>query len=281
MEKSDTKPTIFRRNSVVEQDGRKLSLRAIGLTRHWYDALRLSPSYELARQHNAGTLPADAILPADFATVLAVFNDLGDVTLDIDEWVDKYAFKAFGRGGEKPSVSSLGVIRYGDEQATNRLDDFTASTWIAQGERSTLIAAIPLGMAKAQILNQVAALLDEVQPTDRDTSPVSPKYKVTASPRLLVSARKYLRCLEIRKRNPAMPLWQVGIKARLSRQYNALMGKSADGRGTLVERQNLKEMTSRAVSRGHMVAENAARGIFPSYTKCEHALPIVLANRAV
>lgn len=263
---------IYRRNSIVEQDGRKLSLSGIGRTRHWYDALQLSPSYELARQHNAGTLPADAILPADFDTVRAVYDDLGDVTLGIDEWVDKYAFTAFGRGGEKPSVSSLGVIRYGDGQTTHRLDDFTASTWIAQGERSTLIAAIPLGMTKAQILNQVAALLDDMQPTDRDTSPVIPKYKVEASPLVRETAIKYLRCLKLRRRNPKMPLWQIGLKAKLSDTYVGLMKKSEDGKGTDDERKMLKEMTSRAVSRGHMVAENAARGIFPSYKKCPHAI---------
>lgn len=264
----------FTRNSIIEQDDRKLSLSGIGRTRHWYDALRLSPSYELARQHHAGTLPADANLPADFDAVLAVYGDLGDVTLDIDEWVDKYAFKAFGRGGEKPSVSSLGVIRYGDERTTNRLDDFTASTWIAQGERSTLIAAIPLGMTKAQILAQVAALLDDMQPTDRDTSPVVPKYKVEASPLVRKAAIKYLSCLKLRRRNPKMPLWQIGIKAKLSDTYTGLLKKSEDGKGTFLERQNLKEMTSRAVSRGHLVAENAARGIFPSYKKLPTAMPI-------
>ncbi|EQB13173.1 hypothetical protein [Sphingobium lactosutens] len=264
----------FTRNSVIERGGRKLKLAGIGRAAYWYGALQVSPSYELARLERAGELPADAILPADFDAVLAVYDDLGDVKLDIEEWTNEYAFKAFGHGGEKPSVTNLGVIRYGDQQVANRLDDFASSTWIAQGERSSLIAAIPLGMAKAQILSQIAELLDTIQPTDRDTSPVIPRYKVTASSRLLVSVRKYLRCLELRKANPAMPLWQIGIKARLSRQYSSLLAKSADGRGTLLERQNLKEMTSRAVSRGHMIAENAARGAFPSYAKCEHALPM-------
>ena len=40
------------------------------------------------------------------------------------------------------------------------------------------------------------------------------------------------------------------------------------------ERNALKILTSRALLRGHMIAENAARGIFPSYAKCEHALPV-------
>ena len=69
-----------------------------------------------------------------------------------------------------------------------------------------------------------------------------------------------------------MPLWQIGLKAKLSDTYVGLMKKSEDGKGTDDERKMLKEMTSRAVSRGHMVAENAARGIFPSYKKCPHAI---------
>ncbi|KTE53304.1 hypothetical protein ATE69_13400 [Sphingopyxis sp. H071] len=238
--------------------------------------MRVSPSYELARLESVGLLSGRETLPADFDTVRAVYDDLGDVTLDLEEWVERFAFRAFSHGGKAPSVTSLGVMRYGADPASVSVEDFAASTWVAQGERSTLMAAIPLGMPKARILKQIADLLDQVQPTDRDTSPVVPKYKVESDRRIVTGARKYLRCLSIKATHVDEPLWKIGLRAKLSRTYSGMLDpQNPPPKHKEVDyKSSLKILTSRALLRGHMIAENAARGIFPSYAKCEHALPV-------
>lgn len=265
---------------IVEQEGRRLRLSGIGKAAHWYNALRLSPSYELARRVRAGDHIDSAELPADFATVLAVYDALGDVTLDVDVWTNRYAFRAFGEGRAKPAVIQLGTAVHGDADPFSSsklaLDEFQRGTWIEQGERTTLIAAIPLGMTKAQILKQVTALLEALPASERDTSPVAPKYKVTATPHIMSSARKYLRCLELRAKNPKLTLWQIGECTKLSSVHDGFLKRKNEPTKDeiLKARKAIKETTSRAINRGHMIAENAARGIFPSYAKCPDAVAI-------
>lgn len=265
---------------IVEREGRRLRYSGIGKAARWHHALRLSPSYELARRVRAGDHIDPAKLPADFATVLAVYDDLGDVTLDVDIWTDRYAFRAFGEGRVKPTVVQLGAAVHGDADPFSSsklaLDEFQRGAWIEQGERTTLIAAIPVGMTKTQMLKQVTTLLETLSPSVRDTSPVAPKYHVTATPHIMSSARKYLRCLEMRATNPTLTLWQIGERIKLSSVHDGFLKRKNEPRqeDILNARKALKETTSRAIKRGHMIAENAARGIFPSYAKCEHALPV-------
>lgn len=271
---------------IVEQGGRRLPYSGVGKAFYWYSALRLSPSYELARRLRAGEHVDPAQLPADFATVLAVYDDLGDVTLDVDVWTELHAFRAFGEGGAKPTVVQIGTGGHGDEDPFSSsklaLDEFQNHAWVEQGERTTLIAAIPTGMSKSQILKQVGALLEALPSSERDTSPVAPKYKVTATPHILSSARKYVRCLELRAKNPHLTLWQIGERTKLSSTHQLFLARDHEPTQdeVLKARKALKETTNRAIRRGHMIAENAARGIFPSYAACPNAAPIDWADLA-
>ena len=59
----------------------------------WMEYLAVSPSYELARRYRAGGLShaEQEQLPADFDTVLAVYDDLGDVqrVTFLDWWSER------------------------------------------------------------------------------------------------------------------------------------------------------------------------------------------------
>lgn len=265
----------------VEQDGRRLRYSEIGRVYQWYRALRISPSYELARRFRAGELPDGAVLPADFEAVLAVFDDLGDVREEIDEWTNGRAFRAFGQGGQKPSTVRLGVIRYGGEadplaSVKDSLDRFAESTWIEQGERTSLVAVIPGGLSRAQMVKQITAMLDNIPPTERDLSPVAPKYRILGNGAVPPSVRKYMSCVERKAAKPDLTLWQIGAAVKLSSTYSGRLDPAAkpDRHQQTDDRIALKILTSRAIHRGHMIAENAARGIFPSYAKCPNAVAI-------
>lgn len=262
---------------IVEGNGRKLLLSTIGQSRHWYDALRLSPSYELARLHNAGELPPGMPLPADFDKVLTVYGDLGDVRKDIDRWTNDHAFRAFGYGGQKPAVAKLGIMRL-DENAdiATTIDGYSATAWMQQGERTTLIAAIPAGLPRAQITKQLMAMLDEIPKAERELSPMAPRYKMGGGKHSLKSAQKYIKCLKRRAMQPHLTLWQIGALEKLSRMHSKWLDPAVKPTGDdqIEARDRLKILTSRAIKRGHMIAENAARGVFPSYADCPTALPI-------
>ena len=246
----------------------------------WIQFLRLSPSYELARKCRAGKLTGAEALPADFDAVLAVYDNLGDVIVPrfVDWWRDRGIWH-FGQQGEKPSPTLIGTIRHdrGDEpipRLNASVDVYIKDTWLKQGEPAAIVAAIPIGLSKAQIAKWIDAMLTEHGGKEQAEKPSEPTYKLLGKKLHRRSVFQYMRVLLTKAANPDMPLWQIGVKAKLSPHYNLLLSKSDDGRGTIVERKNLKELTSRALLRGNMIAENAARGVFPHYGKCPHAMPM-------
>lgn len=247
----------------------------------WFRFLAISPSYELARKCRAGELTGAEVLPADFDAVLAVYDDLGDVqVMHFQHWWKDGALRHFGYSGDKPSVTRIGVARGGaDPEQWTALGDslgaYAGENWLQQGERTTLVAAIPVGLPKAQIMKQLAALLDELPEVERKLIPQEPRYKLTGKKLDRQSIEKYLRALETKRKTPDAKLWEIGVKGKLSGTYSDQEARSQqrtyDQAG---DRKNLKELTSRALLRGHMIAENAARGLFPIYAKCEHAMPL-------
>ncbi|MFX4088015.1 hypothetical protein ACKU27_23270 [Sphingobium yanoikuyae] len=241
----------------------------------WQHFLVLSPSYELARRFRAGDLDGSESLPSDFDNVLAVYDDLGEAKFSqFGDWWMRNRYRNFGFAGDKvPSITRLGVVS--DKDATDlgqAAADYINGDWSEQGQPAAIIAAIPAGLAKAQVMRQLSALLDELPKTANSRQhDANAKYALFGAKLHRDSVKRYRDVLGVRARHPKATLWQVGAMARFSRQYRGIRS-SKDG--TFEDRKNLKELTSRALNRGRMIAENAARGIFPSYVKCEHALPM-------
>lgn len=246
----------------------------------WFKFLQLSPSYELARQIRADELLAGTPLPADMDKVLEVFDDLGDVQICSGEWAEQKQYRFMGHFGKRPSTAQLGVVRHDSpEQAPDIVEGFEeylARQWIVEGKPSAVIAAIPLGMGKAEIIREIEAMLDGMMPDSHIVADGSPKYQVADKRNDLRSVGRYCKAMQIKLKRPALKNWQIGVMAKLSTAHSAYVkaNPKRDPDDPIDRHSALKILTSRAFSRGHMIAENAARGIFPSYATCEHAMPL-------
>jgi len=253
--------------------------------RLWGQFLRASPSYEIARRYKAGTLPADAVAPDDLEKVLAVYDDLGDVrAMSLVRWWRSVAIKQFGFEVSNPTLTRLGVISHDDDddrlaRIRSSVRDYLEEEWLDQIQPTSIIASIPIGLPKAQIMKQLSAMIGKAVAEERsqkrqfagDKAP----YKLMAAKLHYASVAKYLLCLQLRSKEPDLPNWRIGVIAKLSTTYSDQDARSKKPRyDEAGDHIALKELTSRALSRGHMIAENAARGIFPSYTKCENAMPV-------
>lgn len=245
----------------------------------WFKFLQFSPSYELARKCRAGELTDGETLPADFDAVLAVYDDLGDVQIPHDEWMEQKQYRYMGHLGKRPSTAQLGIVRHDAPSRaaniTGGLEAYLAKQWIVEGKPSSVIAAIPLGMSKAEIIKQIEAMLDGLMPDSHIVADGSPKYQVADKRNDLPSVDRYCRVMRVKLRRPKLTNWQIGVIANLSTAHSDYIraNRNRPDVDLTTERNALKILTSRALHRGHMIAENAARGIFPSYAKCEHALP--------
>jgi len=73
---------------------------------------------------------------------------------------------------------------------------------------------------------------------------------------------------------PRAKLWQVGARAGFLPSAGSKVGLRVKATAmNRDERNKLTVLASRAHSRSNLVAENAARGLFPSINPCTNALP--------
>jgi len=79
----------------------------------WFQYLRFSPSYALAKKSRAHGLSAQEkkFIPADFARVLATYDLLGDVHNTVFRyWWQRNGYVVFGVPYEAPTVQALALI---------------------------------------------------------------------------------------------------------------------------------------------------------------------------
>ena len=249
--------------------------------RIWFDFLSLSPSYELARKdRNEGLSDADrARRPKDFAKVLAVFDDLGDVRrIHFDEWWHAKGIRYFGYQGQRPSVFAIEELMSGTHDPTARLSARSAAyikeNWYEQGEQTCLVVSIPVGLPKGQIISNITDLLSRFEHRNKKIETSLPKYPLVKKRKDVDSLYRYFSCLVHKANMPTAKLFEIGVLAVLSSTYSARIARDHHyGKEISIEdRHALKILTSRAINRGIMIAENAARGIFPSYANNSNAI---------
>lgn len=244
----------------------------------WLEYLAVSPSYELARRYRAGELTdADKErLPADFEAVLAVYDDLGDVQrVTFLDWWSERGLAVFGYEGAKPRVQRIDNLRSNrHRRAAERVQTFIEGDWTEQGQPNAMLVSIPVGLSKTQITRQLGKLLDRYEAGHRVLPEPQAKYPLVGTRQRKDTLFRYLFVVWVRCAMPRQPLWRVGARAKVSDTYSRELDAGARiPRGEQVyDRSVLAVLTSRAWSRGLALAENAARGRFPSYDIPEFAV---------
>lgn len=246
----------------------------------WFEFLAMSPSYELARKFNSGKWSDEdeKKRPADFDRVLEVYSDLGDVQrLRFRDWWLNRAFDIFGTQGKRPRVEKVAFIaplNDRDPHFGNAADQFIEGPWHEAGQQRTLIVAIPIGLTRSSISRRINQMLDRYPEEARKLKVKPPKYQLEAINLHRHTYFRYLYVLWHRCTFPNDPLWKIGARSKVSGTYSRRLNPDADsGRYDQAEdKYALKILTHRAIERGKMMAENAARGVFPSYKKCPHAM---------
>ncbi|WP_375698443.1 hypothetical protein [Pseudophaeobacter sp. TrK17] len=243
----------------------------------WFDYLAISPSYELARRHRSGTLRDKdrERIPADFDAVLRVYDDLRNVQRVLfPKWWRDVGFDMFGAEGEAPRVTRIGRLNAETEIHTLKSQAFAKGAWVQQGKQPTMLVAIPLGMPKGRITRQLNAMINRFPEDERYIKPPNTKYPLLGKRHHSATLFRYLFTVWVRGLMPDKELWRVGVRARVSETYSSVLRHDAQvvpGQDRY-DREMLTIITSRALLRGRMIAENAARGRFPSYATCPHAV---------
>lgn len=122
-------------------------------------------------------------------------------------------------------------------------------------------------------MRQFGELIDSLQPKAHKAEPAPPKYQLA---RKRQDNKSLLGYLDLVWKRAAIikPLWRVGYEAGFSSTYTTAIAAAlkAGQEPTADQKERLKILTSRGLARAWMIAENAARGTFPSYSKCPEAV---------
>ena len=244
----------------------------LGMYLLWFMFLQISPSYELARRYRAGLIDREEqkSLPSDFDIVLSLYGDLGDVwSPEFVDWWQERGLDAFGYHGGKPNVRHIATLQRKREKKRDYLEQVTAyldGQWENEGQQNTLLVAIPANLSKAKILNKISQFLDGLGPEMKRLKAAPPRYKLHGKKHDEASLLRYLEAVKLRALYPDKPNWEIGAMAKLSPTYSArLAAADAETSDLADDKIALKILTSRAIQRGRAIAENAARGVFPSY----------------
>lgn len=247
------------------------------LYQYWFEYLRLSPSYELARRHRAGKLSAldKQRLPKDFDLVLRVFDDFGNLQQQLFKpWWINTGLALMGTPTKRPSAKSISKLTINKEKQNvlENVEKFICNDWAEIGQPDTLLLAIPLNIKRSRLITEITQILSD----SISNKPMQAKaqYQLLQKKTHLQTLKMGIKTLWLRSLHPDNELWRIGAEAGVSKTYSNEVDSKAIKKTILTSqaRQTLTIVTSRALLNANMVAENAARGIFPSNTKHPYAV---------
>lgn len=246
--------------------------------RLWFELLKLSPSYELAKRYrlNNGKLKAAdlARLPDDFERVLAVYDDFGDLqTQHFRSWWLKTGIRLFGSRGAMPKTQLLMKAAKGDgltEEKSDSVSDYFKGFWLEANQPDVMLIAVPLNFTRQRAMREVKKLYDEN--IGKKFEPGPAKYMLATKHTHFQSIVDAMSVLFMRAARPDFKLWQVGVEAKISETYSKMFNAKESKRSAkhADEIRTLEILTSRKLKLAKYLVENAARGLFPSQSKPAH-----------
>ncbi len=172
----------------------------------------------------------------------------------------------------KPHPITTLSITQNHKNYIQNIEHYISNDWKEIGEPNTMLLAIPLNIKRSRLMKEITQILSD-SITNKPTQ-TKAKYQLIQKKTHLNSLKVGIKVLWLRALRPEADLWRIGAEADVSKTYSKEVDPKSTKKTTLTShaRQVLTIVTSRALLNATMVAENAARGIFPSNSKHLHAL---------
>lgn len=234
--------------------------------------IKLSPSAQAVYAKLKG-IPSSLPLPADYDLVEPVVSDFMGY-MDIDEG-DEDAGDQKRKWWREQGKHLFGVpVPAPNVRVFEPITEMNPGIRVRWDKNDCLVAQIPLGQTLTATLRQLKAKLSKYQFADIPPKNAQPKYRFTTSKLREATLAEAHVILNVYIGNQKLPLWWIG------NCFNVLPWLSFDekkaGKMPEWELSQAKSLisiaTSRLLKKGMLVAENAARGRFPSATKFPEAL---------
>ena len=233
------------------------------------DYLKASPSYE-AVMRKLAKQKSPHPLPKDFKAVAQVVSDFGAIyKMNEMDWWEKIGKRIYGISAPLPSVKVNGVLDKQNKELKNE--------W--RGVNS-VVAELPLNLTLPQALTQLRKQLADYQFSAALPKQTAPLYQLSNSKLRIDTLQNGLTALRLYKKG--LPLWKIGNRLRLIPAQSFIESEADE----ILEDElgDRKELLSIAASRlircASLVAENAARGRFPSDKNFSEAITTPYKRKA-
>jgi hypothetical protein len=246
------------------------------------DYLKLSPSYKLVcewARRGLKTIPPSA--PKDWKLLVKTYEDFGDIWhIPESRWWDSRGKALFGIKAAKAQTFIVG-----NSDDVHLIDSKTTAqsqkTWQDMGKPECLVLAIPTNQTKQMALKQISAIVRANTFVDSKPKLVKPSYELIRSK--LREPTIKLGTMALKMYQNGYPLWVIGNQLALSPAHHIELddeGNPSANELNLAEKKiRLQILASKLVAKGELIAENAARGLYPSDAACRYAIKFESATR--
>ena len=209
-------------------------------------------------------------LPTDFKVVAKVVNDFGAIyKMNEMDWWEKIGKRIYGISAPLPSVKVNGVLDKQNKELKNE--------W--RGVNS-VVAELPLNLTLPQALTQLRKQLADYQFSAALPKQTAPLYQLSNSKLRIDTLQNGLTALRLYKKG--LPLWKIGNHLRLIPAQSFIESESNEilEDELAIRKELLSIATSRLIRCAALVAENAARGRFPSDKNFSEAITTPYKRKA-
>lgn len=266
-----TRPQILFNAIAASRKRHELSVTSDWRYPRFLDFLQISPSYRLAHLLAAGKLKRRGlVLPADFSDVEKIYAAFGDVTRTYFwDWWLRTAQYQFGVS-LKPEAKVLLKLNLKHEPsdedietAKSQLADYCYIDRPAQGNQALMVVALPVHTDRKTMLKAFERLLDENYGTQQKPVGIAP-YSILRNKMRESTLQMALKVLRARAALPNERLFVIGNKTNVSPSQLTSNEKMRTRGEDSDKRMKMEILTSRHLHRAYLLAENAARGRFPT-----------------
>jgi len=248
------------------------------------DYLKLSPSYRLVcewARKGSKTMPANA--PKDWKLLVKTYEAFGDVWhIPESSWWDSRGKALFGIKAAKAQTYIVG--NSDDAYLINsKIANRSQKTWQEMGKPECLVLAIPTNQTKQIVLKQINAIVRAGNFVGTKPRLIKPKYELIRSK--LREPTIKLGTMALKMYQLGSPLWLIGNQLELSPAHHIELDDENNPRDSelnLAEKKvRLGILASKLINKAELIAENAARGLYPTDTPCRYAVKFESATRKV
>ncbi len=248
------------------------------------DYLKLSPSYKLVcewARKGSKAMPTNA--PKDWKLMVKTYENFGDVWhIPESRWWDSRGKALFGIKAAKAQTFAIG---YSDSVhlINSKSADQSQKTWQDMANPECLVIAIPTNQTKQMALKQINAIVRAGNFVSTKPRLIKPKYVLIRSK--LREPTIKLGTMALKMYHQDIPLWMIGNQLRLSPAHQIELDNEgipkANELNVSDKKIRLQIMASKLINKAELIAENAARGLYPTDAPCKYALRFISDTRKV